>query len=538
MAKFESLTDQFKTTALQPSLWTLFTDATTLPTATYNLGVNTQFNFPVSTTVATDIDLTSVTTWDLTNSYVLLNVQAVPTAASAADADFRVQTAANNWIRWVQEGGTLFAQYDVAGAKSTPFSVAYSSTTHAWWRIREGTGAGAGGTAGNVYWDTSVDGKNWTQQATAATPITVTALTQFIGGIGTGTAASPGTFTFSNYNTPPNVTRTIVRASSKWVGPPALRRTFRMPVPAYNSAEGFAVLSATVTQLAATLTFTGGTQSIASIQNATAAQVAATLTFTGGTQAILAVSSGTVAQVAATLTFTGGTQVAASVVNATLAQVAATLTFNGGTQVIATVNNKTVAQVAATLTFTGGTQAIATSNFSTVAQVAATLTFTGGTQVSAASRKASVAQVAATLTFTGGTQVGASSNLASVTQVAAMLTFTGGTQVLVAAFVANVAQSHATLIFTGGVQSVFIPAILLKMIELVMAAPDVLPISITKNVLPISVEKNVLPISIAKPAPISMTLAVDNSLVVASTNNIIPIRVVAPAPIAFTVTAN
>ena len=46
--------------------------------------------------------------------------------------------------------------------------IPFDPVAHRWWRIREGTGAGAGGTSGNLYWDTSPDGVTWTNRRTYA----------------------------------------------------------------------------------------------------------------------------------------------------------------------------------------------------------------------------------------------------------------------------------------------------------------------------------------------------------------------------------
>lgn len=214
---------------------------------------------------------------------------------------------------------------------------------------------------------------------------------------------------------------------------------------------GFPVVRGTVTQVAASLTFTGGTQASAATAFVSITQVAATLTFTGGTQVVTTNSSN--AQVAAVLTFTGGTQAVAAIRNVSIAQVAAVLTLTGGTQAVATVNNVALSQVAAVLTLTGGTQAAAAIRDVSIAQSAAVLTFSGGTQVIATVNNVSLAQLAATLTFTGGTQVALAGHNINIAQVAATLTFTGGTQSLVAHINAAIAQQAATLTFTGGTQT-------------------------------------------------------------------------------------
>lgn len=214
------------------------------------------------------------------------------------------------------------------------------------------------------------------------------------------------------------------------------------------------------------------------IVNASVAQVAADLTFTGGTQAVAAIQLASVTQVAATLTFTGGAQAVASVQKVAITQVAATLTFTGGTQAVTSVSFATIAQSAATLTFTGGTQAVASKQIVAITQVAANLTFTGGTQAVATINDVAITQTHATLTFTGGTQVVASGGNVFITQVGASLAFTGGTQSVVAAALVNAAitQAHATLTFTGGTQS-----------SRAFTPPDFIPLTITLQSKPLEV---------------------------------------------------
>lgn len=169
-------------------------------------------------------------------------------------------------------------------------------------------------------------------------------------------------------------------------------------------------------------------KSASSSVNATVTQVGASVTATGGTQAVAAEAFATVAQAHATLTATAGTQVATT--NATIAQSHATLTVTGGTQSVAAVGIATVLQVGATLTATGGTQAVVAEAFATVSQVGATLTVTGGTQSVGNVQGAAISQVHVALTITTGTQAVVAANSISVIQVAASLAVTGGTQSL------------------------------------------------------------------------------------------------------------
>lgn len=195
-----SLTDPFNQITLDTSKWVEFLAGSA--TTTYALS-GAQVNYPASTTAATDGDISSITTWSLINSYGYVRVLAVPLAAGITDAEMRFQINSSNYLRWVYESGTLYAQYNVAGVKTTAFSVTYNSSTHLWWQIREGTGNGLGGTPGTVYWDTSSDGINWTNRASVADPITLTALTVLIAGLGTGNDSNPGAFKWNNFNTAP-----------------------------------------------------------------------------------------------------------------------------------------------------------------------------------------------------------------------------------------------------------------------------------------------------------------------------------------------
>jgi hypothetical protein len=224
---------------------------------------------------------------------------------------------------------------------------------------------------------------------------------------------------------------------------------------AYVDYTPSSAVNASVTQVGATLTFTGGTQTVTSIQDVSVAQSAATLTLTGGTQSVSggSIVNASVTQVGASITLTGGTQVAVSVQDVAITQSHATLTFTGGTQAVASVQDVQIAQVGAVITFTGGTQSVATINDVAVSQVGANLTLSGGTQVVAVYATASVSQSAATLTFTGGTQTIATINDVSIAQSAVTITLTGGTQAVATVQIVSISQVGASITFTGGSQS-------------------------------------------------------------------------------------
>lgn len=188
-----SLQDLFDQGTRNATLWDEFTGGS----ATIGYGATgVTVTFPAATTALTDGDLSSTGTYLLTGSSAYQQVLAVPTSITATDAELRLRIDASNYIRWVYEAGTLYAQYNVAGVKTTAFSVAYNASTHLYWRIRE--------SGGNTLWDTSSDGTSFTNQASVANPIAVTALTVLIAGLGTTADVSPGTYKWNNFNVQPS----------------------------------------------------------------------------------------------------------------------------------------------------------------------------------------------------------------------------------------------------------------------------------------------------------------------------------------------
>lgn len=213
---------------------------------------------------------------------------------------------------------------------------------------------------------------------------------------------------------------------------------------------------ATVSQVAATVTASGGTQAIATVNDVAITQVGATVTASGGTQAIATVNKVAISQVAATITASGGTQAVATVNDVAIAQVHATITASGGTQSVTSESFAAITQVAATVTASGGTQSVATINNVAISQVAANLTVNGGTQSIATVNNVAITQSAANITASGGTQVIAAGKNAFISQVAATITAAGGTQAAsgIQVVSAAISQVAATLLVSGGVQAV------------------------------------------------------------------------------------
>jgi hypothetical protein len=193
MALFSTLQDNFIGPALNTNLWTQFTGGSA--TFVYDTS-GVKVVYPVSTTSATDGDLTSNSSYDLTGSSVLVNVLDVPDVGAVnTDASMIVGTTTNG-LRILVEGGQIYAQKFVGGAQTNLANTTYSRVTHAWWRIRE--------TAGTSYWETSPNGTTWTVLFSATNPITVTSLVIQLAGTAFGSSTSPGNFKWRNFNLPPS----------------------------------------------------------------------------------------------------------------------------------------------------------------------------------------------------------------------------------------------------------------------------------------------------------------------------------------------
>jgi hypothetical protein len=221
---------------------------------------------------------------------------------------------------------------------------------------------------------------------------------------------------------------------------------------------GSGVVNATIAQVHATLTVTGGTQSaaISAGPSVSITQVYASVTVTGGIQVVLISSS--VSQSHASLTITGGTQTIATINDVAIAQVGATLTATCGSQGIQDVQDVQIAQVSVAVTGTGGTQVLTTVNNVSLAQVGASLTVSGGTQALLANILVpiSIAQIHASVTANNGTQfvlISAGPSII-ISQVHANLTASGGVQV--STLTVNVAQVYGTASVTGGNQTQYV----------------------------------------------------------------------------------
>jgi hypothetical protein len=223
-AKVATLTDPFNQNTLG-ALWTQTTGGSA--TMAYS-PTGATVTYPSSSTSSTLGQVQSASLFDLTSSSAFVQVLAVPSASTSADGELRLQLDSTNWVRFVYEAGTLYAQKMINGSRSTVTSAAYNATTHAWWRIEE--------SGGTITFKVSSDGLTWSNfTGTPTTTVTFayTALRVMILGSCFQAESSPGTFKWNNFNTAPATTGQVktpstpkpvkVLVSGVWVTKPIKR---------------------------------------------------------------------------------------------------------------------------------------------------------------------------------------------------------------------------------------------------------------------------------------------------------------------------
>lgn len=189
LPSIRTLVDPFNQGTLNTGLWTQNTAGSA--TISYD-ATGATVTFPSASTSSTDGDIFSNINYDLTGAYASLHVITVPSSLTNADATLKLVLDVNNSLNWQYESGILYAQKFIAGSLTNAFSVTYSSSTHAYWRIRE--------SGGTTFWDTSADGKSWTNRYSVANPFAVNNLSVKIAGTCYEAESNPGTFKWNDFN--------------------------------------------------------------------------------------------------------------------------------------------------------------------------------------------------------------------------------------------------------------------------------------------------------------------------------------------------
>lgn len=182
---FDDFNDNSTSAAKWPNAYGSYSEASQEVTFNYTSGSSNYSGYK-----------STATAYDLTGSYIYAKVVS---AGNQALASFQVipveaddATAANK-LTWYVNNGNIHAQKVVGGTATDLASVAYNSATHKFFRIREKDGT--------TYWDYSTDGVTWTNLASAANPMTVSALSLITSAGAYASEASSTSGVIDNFNT-------------------------------------------------------------------------------------------------------------------------------------------------------------------------------------------------------------------------------------------------------------------------------------------------------------------------------------------------
>lgn len=167
--KVASLIDSFGGTSIDPAKWTV----------TYAInGTATEGNgalnlAPASRNGNVQITVDSNAQYDFTGSSAQVQVPQVVNQNCSVNNRFLLKRDAANSLGWWVECGNFYAFTFVNGQENLLRTLAWSSTSYKWWRVRESNGT--------VYWETSPDKTTWATAVTVPTsslfPITSLAVT-------------------------------------------------------------------------------------------------------------------------------------------------------------------------------------------------------------------------------------------------------------------------------------------------------------------------------------------------------------------------
>lgn len=205
MALLTTITDDFSGSSIDSGIWTEYIGGSA--TASLNGSGQLLLALPSSST-ASDYATIETDPYDFTDGIVQIEVNGVPDQATTANGVLYANTDSNNWFRIVLEQGTLYFQRKNAGVSATLASVAFVLATHKWWRIRE--------YGGDVKYETSPDGYNWTEQASYTHGMTITSMKGILKASTYENVTDPGTFTVESFNVFEEGTR---QNTTAWASP-------------------------------------------------------------------------------------------------------------------------------------------------------------------------------------------------------------------------------------------------------------------------------------------------------------------------------
>jgi len=183
-----SLQDTFPGTSVNGTLWNSF------PSAGGSVGVSGGLLSLTDTASSALFSvLQSVSTYDLTGSYLFAKLASAGTQAANTLALMKVQVDANNSAQILVQNGTLAAQHQVAGSYSALLGpVTYNAAVHKWLRMREASGT--------FYFEWSTDGVTWSTLYSEANQWAVTSLQASLQEGSTGTTDPAATSQWAQVN--------------------------------------------------------------------------------------------------------------------------------------------------------------------------------------------------------------------------------------------------------------------------------------------------------------------------------------------------
>ncbi len=198
------LTDDFNNGSIDSVNWIVndlfsgFTDSTVSVVETQSLDVG-----PLKQNVDGSHynGIRSRASFNFAGAYCYVQLAQAPNANTAADAFFTIGPDVNNNYRFYVEGGSLYLQKKIGGAKTNLLTVTFNATNQAFWRIRHDA------TLGRVVFETAPSNAGvpgtWTQLFAEAWNSTAIPLTNVLFEIKGGTwkieSSAPGTVKFDNF---------------------------------------------------------------------------------------------------------------------------------------------------------------------------------------------------------------------------------------------------------------------------------------------------------------------------------------------------
>lgn len=195
-AAISTISDDFDDNSLDAAKWV---NASTGTATLAETGGQIVITPPASTAGTNYGVLNSVNSYSLLGDNVFVQLAQPLSLGTNRDSSFYVFADASNAVGFVlQYSGSVYALKTlqrVAGVTTTPitiFSAATYNASHRWLRIRE--------SGGTTFWDTSPDSITWTNQASAANPITLSSVKINLDAGTFGSTTSVGTLIYDNLN--------------------------------------------------------------------------------------------------------------------------------------------------------------------------------------------------------------------------------------------------------------------------------------------------------------------------------------------------